>query len=395
MRSLRIAMLTYSLRPRGGVMHALEISNALARRGHEVALFSLGRPGEQFFRPPEVPALIVRHEPLDRSFDERVAAMLVAYRDGLADPLADGGFDLIHSQDCLSANAAVELRDAGLVRHVIRTVHHLDDFTSPSLIECQKRSIVGPDLLLCVSAPWVERVRREYGVGAELVRNGVDTRRYRPPHDAAERRHAREAFRFDGRFVVLTIGGIEPRKGSLTLLEGFARLRSLTPELDPLLIVAGGATLFDYRREIHRFRALVGQLGLEDSVRILGSLPDGEPERLYRAADVFAFPSTREGFGLAALEALASGLPVVASDLDALRTFLEHDHSALLHPVGDWEAVGAALARVAQDAPTREKLRAGGRRVAAACSWDAAADAHERVYGELLRSLEPAGADRG
>jgi glycosyltransferase involved in cell wall biosynthesis len=263
------------------------------------------------------------------------------------------------------------------------------------LIECQKRSILGPDLLVCVSAPWVERVRREYGVGSGLVRNGVDTRRYRPPRDAAERRHAREAFRFGERFVVLTIGGIEPRKGSLTLLEGFARLCSLTPELDPLLIVAGGATLFDYRHEIDRFHTLVGQLGLEDSVRVLGSLPDGEPERLYRAADVFAFPSTSEGFGLAALEALASGLPVVATDLDALRTFLEHDHSALLHPVGDSEAVGAALARVAHDAPTREKLRAGGRRVAVACTWDAAADAHERVYRELLGSLEPAGADRG
>ena len=73
MKSLRIAMLTYSLRPRGGVVHALEVAEALARRGHEVALMALGGPGESFFREPEVPFRIVRYERLERihSFFER------------------------------------------------------------------------------------------------------------------------------------------------------------------------------------------------------------------------------------------------------------------------------------------------------------------------------------
>ena len=180
MRRLRIAMLTYSLRPRGGVVHALEISEALARRGHEVELIALGPPGEGFFRPPAVPSRIVRYQPIDAPFDERIMAMLAAYRRRTRRPLGEGGFDLIHSQDCLSANAALELRDAGVVPHVIRTVHHIDDFTSPSLVECQDRSILRPDALLCVSEPWVARLGTEFGVRAELVSNGVDTHRYRP-----------------------------------------------------------------------------------------------------------------------------------------------------------------------------------------------------------------------
>ena len=139
MSGLNVAMLTYSLRPRGGVVHALEVSEALSRRGHRVELFALGRPGERFFREPAVPAHVVRHEPLDAPFDERVWAMLGAYRDGLAGPLADGGFDVIHAQDCLSANAALELRELGVLPHVIRTVHHVEDFSSPSLVECQER----------------------------------------------------------------------------------------------------------------------------------------------------------------------------------------------------------------------------------------------------------------
>jgi glycosyltransferase-like protein len=383
MRSLRIAMLTYSLRPRGGVVHALEVSEALVRRGHEVCLFALGRPGEEFFRKPMVAEQIVRFTPPEAPFDERIMAMLAAYRDGLAAPLSRGGFDVVHSQDCLSANAALELRERGLIDHVIRTVHHIDDFISPSLIECQDRSILGPDALLCVSDPWVERLRAEYGVAANVVRNGVDTRRFRPARDDDERGNARKAFGLGEHFTVMTIGGIEPRKGTLTLLEGFARLRRLAPELDARLVVAGGATLFDYRSEVDRFHARVDELGLGEAVRVLGTLEEGEIESLYRAADVFAFPSTKEGFGLAALEALASGLPVVASDLDALTTFLEHGHSAMLVPVGDHEALGAALADVGRDPAAVQILRANGLHVAADYTWDRAAAAHEDAYGEV------------
>jgi hypothetical protein len=139
-------MLTYSVKPRGGVVHALEVSEALARRGHHVELFGLGPPGVGFFREIEVPATIVRHVADEPDFDVRVERMIRAYRDGLAEPLRAGGFDLVHSQDCLSANAALEL---GAGAPLLRTVHHVDDFRSPSLIECQRRSIVAPDGVLC------------------------------------------------------------------------------------------------------------------------------------------------------------------------------------------------------------------------------------------------------
>jgi glycosyltransferase-like protein len=385
-------MLTYSLRPRGGVVHALEVAEALARRGHDVELMSLGQPGERFFREPRVPGRIVRHEPPDGPFDERIAAMIADYRDGLAGPLGGGRFDLVHCQDCLSANAALELRELGVVPPVIRTVHHVDVFLSPSLIECQDRSIVQPDGVLCVSAPWVGRLEREFGVRARLVRNGVDRRRYRPARDAGERARDRAEAGLDGHLTVLSVGGVEPRKGSLTLLDAFARFRALAPDLDPLLVIAGGATLFDYRDEIDRFDDRVAEHGLGTRVRVIGSLPDSELERLYRAADLFAFPSATEGFGLAALEALACELPVVASDIESLATFLRHGRSALLVPAGDSEALAQALARLARDGAERARLRAGGREVAAAYSWERAAVEHERAYAELLGSL---GSGRG
>jgi glycosyltransferase-like protein len=342
---VRIAMLTYSVKPRGGVVHALEVSEALARRGHEVELMALARPDEELFRPTALPVRLVRHVATEPEFDERILGMLAAYTEGLARLI--GGFDVVHAQDCLSANAALELRDRGVVERVLRTVHHVDDFTSPSLVECQDRSILEPDELLCVSDDWVARLARDYGVRAGLVRNGVDLARFRPARDAAERARDRARAGLGKRLTVLTVGGIEPRKGSVTLVEAFAALRRELPERDPLLVIAGGSTLFDYRHELDRFAARVEQLGLGPHVRVTGPLEPDELEGLYRAADVFAFPSVKEGFGLAALEALACELPVVASDLAAFRGFLD-ERCARLVPVGD----AAALSR-ARGAGTR------------------------------------------
>ena len=383
---MRIAMLTYSVKPRGGVVHALEVSEALARRGHRVELMALARHDEELYRSPTVPLHVVRHVPPDAPFDERVQAMLETYAHGLRPLLAAGGYDVVHSQDCLSANAALELRDDGVIPHVIRTVHHVDDFTSPSLVECQDRSITGPDRVLCVSQPWVERLAHEFGRHAGLVRNGVDTSRFRPALDARERNRDRERWELGDRFAVLTVGGIEPRKGSLTLARALTELRRLVPERDPLLLVAGGITLFDYRHELERFEDLTRELDVARHVRVLGAQPPEAIERLYRAADAFAFPSVKEGFGLAALEALAAELPVVASDLDVFRTFLADGVSALLTPTGDAGALARALARVAVDGELCARLRAGGRPVAREYTWDAAASAHERTYETFLTS---------
>ena len=88
-RPMKVAMLTYSVKPRGGVVHALEVSEALRRRGHDVELMALARPGEGFFRPTPVRTSIVRHTPLDAPFDVRIEGMLEAYADGLR-PLLGG-----------------------------------------------------------------------------------------------------------------------------------------------------------------------------------------------------------------------------------------------------------------------------------------------------------------
>ena len=184
---VRIAMLTYSVQPRGGVVHALEVSEALARRGHDVELFG-ARPAGRGAVPARRACRARRAPRAGRRADSTSASqgMLGAYARGPAAAARAGGFDVVHAQDCLSANAALGLRDGASIDHVIRTVHHVDDFRSPSLIECQDRSILAPDGVLCVSRRG-SALAGTSACGRCSCANGVDPRRFRPPRDAAER----------------------------------------------------------------------------------------------------------------------------------------------------------------------------------------------------------------
>src|SRR5215211_4090387 len=121
-------MLTYSVKPRGGVVHAVEVAEALARRGHRVELLALARGGESFFRPPRVPVHLIEHDPTEVALETRVEGMIGAYAAGLCSLLAVRRFDLLHAQDCVSANAALKLRADGPMPYLVRTVHHIDDF---------------------------------------------------------------------------------------------------------------------------------------------------------------------------------------------------------------------------------------------------------------------------
>ena len=123
-------------------------------------------------------------------------------------------------------------------------------------------------------------------------------------------------------------------------------------------------------------------------MRVLGPVTDAQLEGLYRAADVFALPSVKEGFGLAVLEALAAGLPAVVSDLDVFRTYLTDGDSALMAPVGDHGALAAALVRAAASPELAARLRHGGRAVAARHGWAAAAAAHETAYARFMAMAE-------
>jgi len=373
-----VALVTYSVKPRGGVVHTLALAETLHAAGYPVRVIALGDPAARFFRPVPAPSAIIEAPPSLPTLEERVFANVDALAAGLG-PLA-AEYSVLHTQDCISARAACRVRDASTAPPVvIRTVHHVDDFTSPSLIDCQRQAILEPDRILVVSERWREILAEEYRTGAEVVHNGVDVARFAaadPALATALRQRAGAA----ARPLILSVGGIEPRKGSDTLMAAVAELRRSGRR--PVLAVVGGHSFQDYREYRDRVLSSLPDLGLslDDDVVLLGTVPDAELPGWYAAADVLAFPSTKEGWGLAVLEAMSAGLPVVASDLPVFREYLRPGRDALMVPVDDSRALATALASVLGDHALADRLRTAGYRVAARFTWSASAAEHQKIY---------------
>ena len=362
---MRVALLTYSTKPRGGVVHTLALAEALTRTGVEVDVWTLARGGDTGFFRPVHPGVAVHAVPFadlgpDELFGRRIARSI----DTLAAAFGPGraAYDVVHAQDCLSANAA--LRSGSCVR----TVHHLDTFTTPELVACHERAVTDPDALVCVSAAVAAEVRDGWGRSPTVIANGVDAARFEAgAHDEVGRLRWRRRL---GDYV-LAVGGIEPRKGTLDLLEAHALLRAERPGLG--LVLAGGETLFDYRDYRAAFDERAAELHVDPV--LLGVVAEDALPSLVAEAAALAFVSTREGFGLASLEALAAGTPVVARDLPVLREVLGGAASYAAHPA----EIAATLDRVVDDPPDP----APGRALARGFSWDTAAAAHVALYAGL------------
>jgi len=352
---VKISLLTYSSKPRGGVVHTLALAEALARAGQDVSVWSLGRGGDSTFFRAVDPAVDIRMVPFEHRDGENVGERILRSIDVLRQAFTPDEYDIVHAQDCISANA---------VGRCIRTIHHLDEFTTPELAACHERAITAPYARICVSAAVASDVHRGWGFEPTVIPNGVDAERFTAAAQSG-RSHWREKL---GRYV-LAVGGIEPRKGSLDLLDAFARLRAR----DLRLVFAGGETLFDYRDYRTEFDRCATELGIEPV--ILGTVDDDELPHLVAQAAVLPFFSTKEGFGLAAMEALAASTPVVARDLPVLREVFGDSVTYASTPATMAAELERALVAPLDSSP--------GLTLARSLTWDEAACRHLEFYSSL------------
>ena len=362
---MRIALVTYSTRPRGSVVHTLALAEALTALGEDVTVYAVGRGDDpsELFRPVDerVEVRIVPCPDCD-DVEERVLRSIAA----LSRAVDPAEHDVVHAQDCIAANA---------VPGCVRTVHHIDHFKTPALATCHERAIVVPSEIVCVSQGVAEEVIAGWGRLARVIPNGVEAARFTAaagPDGGWQRAAWREQLG-EGPLVV-TVGGIEPRKGSIGLLEAVAGLRGTQP--GARLVVAGGETLFDYREYREAFDLRRAELGVD--VEVLGPVEHEKLPALLACADVFALGSVREGFGLAAMEALAAGVPVVLREVPVLREIF--DGAARFGASG--AALGDALAEALADHSPERRRR--GRELAERHTWEAAAHAHLEHYAETV-----------
>jgi glycosyltransferase-like protein len=374
----RVALLSYSTKPRGGVVHTLSLAEALVALDVQVRVLTLGDPRGGFFRPVAAPFTVVpAPQPLP-TLEQRVFASVDALAEGLA--RVASCFDILHAQDCISARAAARVRDGGADVRVVRTVHHVDDFTTEALVECQRQAILEPDELVVVSQDWRSRLRAEFGRDARVIHNGVDPDRF-PPIPADRRAELRRELGLSDRFVFLAVGGVEPRKGSVVAFEALAEAVTRV-EPTPALVVVGGHSFQDYVNYRDAALARLPGLGLElgRDVILLGTLSDRDLHEWYRSADALLFPSLKEGWGLVVLEAMTAELPVVASDIAVLREYLSDRNTAVMTRAGDPRSLASGMRQLVEDGALRSHLVEEGRVLAGNFRWERAAAEHLRLY---------------
>ena len=389
--SLRIALLTYSTKPRGGVVHTLELAEHLQKMGHQMHIFALGKDEQGFFRSTSFPFTLIpcKMGEQNESLDIRIERFIDTYFQFLIHH-SNTPFDIYHAQDCVSANALWKASEKGLCSFFIRTIHHIDDFVTPRLIQCQNDSIYKPNYRIVVSEYWKDRLRSEFGLNSHRIYNGVNINRFRPPTEI-QRNNSKKKFGVIGKTVFLSIGGIEPRKNSIRLLRAFdsARCRLLTESMESVLVIAGGETLFDYtpyRTEF--FDYLDGsELEVGKDLLLLNTVEDEEIPKLYHAADSLLFPSVKEGWGLVVLESMASGLPVLTSDISVFKEYLHHRKNAIMVNAEDESSIESGIINLATDVELRQRLSLSGPKTARLYTWDKTANEHLEYYYALISEI--------
>jgi glycosyltransferase involved in cell wall biosynthesis len=205
-----------------------------------------------------------------------------------------------------------------------------------------------------------------------VARNGVD-REFRPTSDPAAAERTRRRFAAGRRFV-LYLGTLEPRKNVETLVGACERLWARR-RARPDLVLAGGSGWKS--GTLHR---RIARSAYRDKIHVAGYAPRSLAVELYRAAEVFAYPSLAEGFGLPVAEAMACGVPVVASDIESLREV--GGDAAIFVPPGDAAAFAREIERALEDDAARDTLREAGPRRAALFTWEDAAERTATVLAE-------------
>ena len=371
---LRIAMLAHSTNPRGGVVHAMNLSEALEAQGVRTTLHAPDVSGRGFFRAPECRTAPFAVAPAPSEIFAMVEQRIGEYVNWFRRP-EHRRFDLYHAHDGISGNALATLKAQGLIPGYCRTVHHIDDFADTRLASLQERSIVSADALMVVSEEWRGRLNEDYGLAAEVGGNGVDGVRFSPWRDSSDATLAGRLGLGDGP-VLLSVGGVEARKNTIRILQAFAEVARAAPTAR--LVIAGGASLLDHSRYGEAFREALSSLGAcASNVLITGPIDDAEMPALYRLASVLVFASVKEGFGLCVLESLASGTPVVASRIAPFIDFLGADDVLWCDPSDPHSIAAAALSAL------DGHFRTGGPDIAARFSWAAVAKRHLPTYAAL------------
>jgi glycosyltransferase involved in cell wall biosynthesis len=365
----------------GGVEQVVwQLAVRLAGRGHSVRVLTLRTtpaPRDELLHGVEVRRVPARD--LTGLVGWQAAWSCPAYR-SLGAELREFGPDIVHAHNLyFRTTEAVAIPRAGCTGRLVVTLH-LGATEGGSLplrfLLCAYEQTVGRLILarsarvICVSKA-VARQARSLGVrpgAAKVVPNGVDTTVFHPARQGEGNRGAMPGP------VVLFVGRLVPNKGPDLILRAAPAILADHPGAG--FVFAGDGPM---RRRLERD---VERAGLASVFSFVG-LVDNVPEVMRNAA-VLVRPSTLEGMPLAVLEAMATGLPVVATRVGGTPEVVRDGETGFLFEPGDHVALARSVSRLLADRPLAEAMGAAGRVAAIRHSWESVVTATEAVYAEAL-----------
>jgi phosphatidylinositol alpha-mannosyltransferase len=365
----------YDFASPGGVTdHVRYLAVQLRRHGQEVRIFAPSSRADidfdtrEFYRigsPIPVPANeSVARITLSFHLANRVAAIIEAER-----------FDVLHFHEPLMPALPITMLQASTTANV-GTFHA---FSHSNIGYYYGRGILQPYLDrihrgIAVSEPARTFFNRYFpDFPLRVIPNGIDVNVFKP--GLTPIRHLR-----DDSVNILFVGRLEKRKGLGDLLRGYEFMKARIPQ--SRLIVVGDGPLRG------RVESYVTRHRLPDVV-LAGYVPDSVKPRYYNSADIFCAPATgAESFGIVLLEAMASGLPVVATEVPGYMSVLEPGRDSLTVRPKGWAELGAALIILARDADLRRRMGAYGHDKARRYAWEAVASQVIEVYEEARRAAQ-------
>jgi D-inositol-3-phosphate glycosyltransferase len=379
-------------------VYVREVASALAQAGVACTTYTRAdRPGlrREVLVEPGHRVVHIHAGPYDLA-KEALPDYIDEFTAGVRDHIdATGGIDIVHGNYWLSGVVGHRLKhdlDVPLVStfHTLARVKAEGGDLEPEWRDRAEADIIACSDAVCVSCPEEERqFRRLYGDAdgrvngaVEIVPPAVEHAFFAPGDVAGARRAA--GLPVD-RPVIVFVGRIQPLKGPDVAIGAFAALR----HDDAVLVLVGGASGVDGDAEAARARRLVAELGLTDRVRFVDPQPHHLLSSYYRAADVVVVPSRSESFGLVALEAAASGVPVVASAVGGLLNVVDHDVTGVLVEGRDPERFAAAIDDLLDDHERRGALGTAATAKAARFTWSLTAARLRRLYADLVDARLP------
>jgi D-inositol-3-phosphate glycosyltransferase len=406
---LRIAMLSYHTSPfatlggkhSGGMnVYVRELSRQLAARGHSVDIFTRGTKLHEEAIAPGARLVSVPAGPAQQIAKNELAAYIGEFADGVAEWAQANGidYDIIHAHYWMSGLAGKRLKAAwgtpmvlmfhtlGLVKNRITALGAIE---SDERIYGERKALAAADLVIAATPAeqadlqWLYEVRSDHIC---VIPPGVDLDRFQPGDKASAR--AGLGLPADEK-LLLFVGRIEALKGIDTLIRAAHLLMSEGFKHFNVKIIGGDVEeeLDLLGSEMQRLRSLARELGVQDWIEFAGSRTQDELPAWYAAADVVVMPSYSESFGMVALEAMASGRPVVASRVGGLAYLVQDGLTGYHVQEGNAHELAHRIAALLDNPALLNQMGVAGLQEAQAYSWSHMASQIQNLYTGLLADM--------